>query len=246
MFRTALARPILVAITVALTRIPSASAGYEVPLQATRFEHTYNTVFGQSVFVLGDIVELGGGDVRKAVKLVPVEMTPGGLLWRVDIGIPQGTAYTYRFVLRNDAVAAYRDPANGTFLTPPASGAAQTPTPALRDRVVYSLLGDGATETIFLNLPGTLSRDFIPVPNRPALQAAAVFQRPNGPGIDFQILAGTFDTPRHAIVHRAGALFDYVPTSPDSIGSIVTFALPTALIPATRTVNGVTGRGVRV
>lgn len=233
-------------IFIMLAMVPSAVANSEVPLETVRFEHTYNTVFGQSVFVLGDIAELGGNDVRKSIKLVPVQQTPGGLLWRVDLAIPQGTAFSYRYVLRNDAVAAYRDPGNGTFLSAATNGATQMPTPATRDRAVYAVVGDGATAVTFQDLPGSLSRELIPVPGFANLRVAALFQRPNGPGLDFQISPSTFDTPRHAIVHQSGGLFDYVPTSAAVNGTMGEFALATALIPATRTINGITGRGIRV
>ncbi|MBI5864883.1 MAG: hypothetical protein HZB38_10315 [Planctomycetes bacterium] len=224
----------------------SVFAGSEVPLQVVRFEHTYTTQTGQSVFVLGGIPELGGSDVRRSVKLVPIQQSPEGTLWRVDVAIPQGTPYSYRFVLRTDAVSTWRDSTNGTFLTTATAGTTETPIPAVRDRIVYSVVGDGATETTFVNLPGSLRRAFVPVPGRPDLQVVAVFDRPNGPGLDFRIFASAFDTPRHVILHRAGALFDYLPASSAGGGTITEFALPTTLIPATRTVNGVTGRGVRV
>ena len=226
--------------------VSQARGAAEVPLETVRFEHTYDTAVGQSVFVVGSIPELGSGDVRRSVKLVPIGPTPEGLLWQLDVAIPQGSAFTYRYVRRNHAIGAYRDPANGTYLTETITEATQTPMPALRDRVVYSVVGDGASEVAFLNLPGSVDRPLLAVPGRADVRVAASFQRANGPGLDFRVFSAVFDTPRHVIVHRNGALFEYVPTSPASGGTIVEFALPTSLIVATRTIEGVTGRGIRV
>jgi enterochelin esterase-like enzyme len=239
-------RQIALLVLAALMLPVAARGAAEVPLETVRFEHTYNTTVGQSVFVVGSIPELGAGDVRRSLKLVPIGPTPDGLLWRLDVAIPQGTAFTYRFVLRDDAVAAYRDPANGSYLTAATAAATQTPSPAARDRIVYSVIGDGATEISFLELPGSLDRPLLAVPGRADVRVATSFARPNGPGLDFRIFSTVFDTPRHTILHRAGALFDYVPAALATSGTIVEFALPTSLIVATRTINGVTGRGIRV
>lgn len=239
-------REVVLAFAAAIALAAVARGSAEVPLESVRFEHTYNTTVGQSVFVVGSIPELGAGDVRRSVKLVPIGPTPGGLLWRLDVAIPQGTAFTYRYVLRNDSVSAYRDPANGSYLTAATSAATQAPAPAARNRIVYSLVGDGATEITFLNLPGSVDRPLLAVPGRADVRVAVSFARPNGPGLDFRVFSTVFDTPRHAIFHRAGALFDYVPTATAGAGTIVEFALPTSLIVATRTIDGVTGRGIRV
>lgn len=57
------------------------------------------TVFGQSVYVMGSLPELGGGDVRKAVKLEPSTYP----VWKATISLPVNSSYTYQYYTRNDA-----------------------------------------------------------------------------------------------------------------------------------------------
>ncbi|MBI4872932.1 MAG: hypothetical protein HY814_15370 [Candidatus Riflebacteria bacterium] len=65
-----------------------------------------------AVFVLGDLPELGGGDVRRAVKLEGSQ-TPR---WRVTVRLPAGASYTYRYLLRDTTPQRLSHPCNGTFL----------------------------------------------------------------------------------------------------------------------------------
>lgn len=66
----------------------------DVPLAITYSQ----TQVGQSVFVLGDLPELGGGDITRAVKLEPTQWP----LWKGTFSLPAGRNYTYQFYRRND------------------------------------------------------------------------------------------------------------------------------------------------
>ena len=81
---------------------------------AALFEGLFETAPGQSIYVLGDIAELGGNDATRAVKLEPGAYPT----WRAWVAIPAGTTFTYRFVRRADSVSQWSNPANITFLTP--------------------------------------------------------------------------------------------------------------------------------
>lgn len=74
------------------------------------FQVNQTTTLGQSVFVLGNLSELGGGDVRRAVKLDPSTYPT----WRVSISLPEGRSYTYQYYLRNDAPGQTSQAGNGT------------------------------------------------------------------------------------------------------------------------------------
>lgn len=81
-----------------------------VPKQSVTFSINQTTSFGQSVFVLGDIPELGSNVMNQAVKL-DASAYP---IWRVTIAIPAGTSYSYRYYLRNDGPGQTSSNANGT------------------------------------------------------------------------------------------------------------------------------------
>lgn len=97
------------------------------------FEVSRTTTVGQSVFVLGDLAELGGNDMTRAVKLEPSAYP----LWRATISLPKGRTYTFRYAVRNDAPGQTSQASNGTFFTGPttaSTGAASNS--ALRSRAV--------------------------------------------------------------------------------------------------------------
>mgnify|MGYP000647160868 CR=1 FL=1 len=83
------------------------------PRQSILFETIQTTSVGQSIFVLGDLPELGANDMTRAVKLEPGAYPT----WRANISLPAGTTSTYRFVRRNDGPGQTSQPTNGTFLT---------------------------------------------------------------------------------------------------------------------------------
>lgn len=80
--------------------------------QDVTFSINQTTAFGQSVFVLGDLPELGGGDIRFAVKLEPTTYP----IWKTTISLPVNRAYTYRYYIRNDAAGQWGSSSNATPL----------------------------------------------------------------------------------------------------------------------------------
>lgn len=221
----------------------------EVPSDILHFEVNYVTSPGDSIFVSGNIAELGGGDVRKSIKMIPGTPSPGNLPWTLDIAIPHGTTFTYQYFVANDDVANYDNVANFVSFagSGPFSHSTSPAVPALRDRVIYAPTTESSNFAIFLTPAGTRSRRFLPVPGRPDLKAAALWDQPFGPGIDAQIVATLIDSPLHALFFRNSNALSYEPTAaPNTAGTKVTFALATSLIPSTRTVDGITGRGIQV
>ena len=64
-----------------------------VPRDVVRFDIAHLTMPGESVFVMGNRPELGGNNIRKAVKMLPQPDGGGGLLWTIDIAIPLGPSF---------------------------------------------------------------------------------------------------------------------------------------------------------
>src|ERR1700693_1223700 len=83
---------------------PAFADAVDVPVT---FQTTTNTVFGQSVFVVGSIPQLGNWATTNSIKLVPNNCVGSVCTWSVVIGIPPGTAYSYRYLVRSDCAQCY-------------------------------------------------------------------------------------------------------------------------------------------
>lgn len=218
-----------------------------VPLETVHFEVNYVTTFGDSVFVVGDLPELGGDDITKSIKLVPGAFSPGNLPWSVDLAIHQGLTYHWRFVVRDDAISNLSNPANGFDLTSVMIGATSPPDPLLDDLLVFAEVADGHAEVLFHATAGDQAVPLTPVPTRPELELARLANQPNGVGIDAEIGGLPLDTPLSRVYRRANHTYNYEPQPTASqTDTIETFVVPTTTIPSTRTIAGVTGRGIRV
>jgi predicted alpha/beta superfamily hydrolase len=95
------------ALLVAATRAFSDAA--DVPVT---FQITTNSTSGTSVFVVGSIPQLYTWDPTRAVKLVPSNCDGSNCNWSVQIGIPPGVTYEYKFITRADCAACYSKPSN--------------------------------------------------------------------------------------------------------------------------------------
>jgi len=95
------------ALLLAATR-PVPGAAY-VPVT---FQITTNTISSNSVFVVGDIPQLYNWGPTQAVKLVPTNCFGSNCTWSVQIGIPPGVSYQYKFIKRADCGACYSNPTN--------------------------------------------------------------------------------------------------------------------------------------
>jgi predicted alpha/beta superfamily hydrolase len=92
--RTALAIHVLVPCPFA---VAGATQGLG-PRQNVTFEVTQTTAFGTSIYVVGDLPELGSNSSANAIKLSPAAYP----LWRASISLPAGRGYSYRFIARAD------------------------------------------------------------------------------------------------------------------------------------------------
>lgn len=107
--RTTVSRGCLHAAITLVLALCAGTATAQSSREDVLFSINYNqTIVGQSVFVLGDVPELGSGDIRKAVKLEPTQWP----LWKATISLPRGLSYTYRFYRRDDGPGRLGDATN--------------------------------------------------------------------------------------------------------------------------------------
>ncbi len=111
-------------ITVTPTRTPTPTATPTGPCQASvTFKETATTWYGQNVYVVGNVPELGGWDTNKAVAL-SANAYP---LWQTlnPISITANTAVQYKYIKKpgdnGNAVTWESDP-NRSFTTPGCGG----------------------------------------------------------------------------------------------------------------------------
>jgi enterochelin esterase-like enzyme len=62
-----------------------------------------------AVFLLGDLPELGGGDLVQALEMVSADAT----IWRVQVSLPVDREYTCQYYLRSTLTPDLGDPSNG-------------------------------------------------------------------------------------------------------------------------------------
>lgn len=68
------------------------------PRQNVTFEVTQTTSFGNSIFLVGDLTELGASSTTSAIKLSPAAYP----IWRATLSLPAGRTFNYRFIARAD------------------------------------------------------------------------------------------------------------------------------------------------
>ena len=195
------------------------------PTVDVEFEINRTTVFGESVFVLGDIAELGADISRDAIKLSPGDYPT----WRVTIALPAGVDVSYRFITRADGpgqqntavrrsgplqtmtVADAPRPAGGKVVF--ASTSIENPVLHWRD----ARLG-GAYETVQMNAYGPAGDQR---PSETRWYAWGMHER--GGAIEFYIASpdgtarepasGTHRTGLDGAFVQAGQVFSYVPAA---------------------------------
>jgi predicted alpha/beta superfamily hydrolase len=97
----------LAAVALVSLAAPARAGGGDA-LVPVRFEVQQPTVWGESVYLLGDLPELGGGDPVRALRMRYV----GPTTWRLDVALPAGATYRRVFLVRRDDADAQGDPNN--------------------------------------------------------------------------------------------------------------------------------------
>jgi predicted alpha/beta superfamily hydrolase len=210
-----------VTLSVAIAMVVVARSARAVDREDVVFQIQQTTTFGNSVFVLGDIPELGASDMTRAVKLEPGSYP----VWKMTIAIPTGTTCTYRYVLRSDSISSLSNPANGTFLTSPTSASTSPASPSPSTKSVFYHSGFGRPVLNWRQGGGSFTAQ--PMNrvgpgrgpgewrwNRSGIGQAQrdvefYFTDATGPGRD--PAAGQYGTPLDAVFVQEGQLFNYVP-----------------------------------
>ena len=218
-----------------------------------------STVVGQSIFVVGNIPQLGGWDATRSVKLAITNACVGMVCpWAATIAIPAGATFSYQYLVRNDCAPCYTNPANvSSSATLTASIPPGLP-PPWNGKTVFYYSSWSNVSLLYSNTTfGFTNKPMIAIgPGRNAgekiwrvdginhagdtnlhflfytvVSGTNVYDNAGLPGTDYQ-------SPLDACVVQDGQVYNYWPPSFVSTNRIVTFSLtPT---------NGLAARTIRV
>lgn len=213
-----------------------------------------NTSYGQSVFVIGNIPQLGNWVATAAVKLVPGDCNSSNCAWAVNLALPEGTSYQYKFVKRDDCATCLSNTANIIWEPDPNRTGSTPAGPAApfagksvfyysgwtNPSIVFSNWTTGWTSKVMTAFaPGRTAgekiwrADGINAAGQPNLLFVFSdnhnnFDNPDG------VNGVNYSTPLDAFVVQDGQIFNYWPAAAISPPSVVTFYMtPT---------NGLLGR----
>jgi hypothetical protein len=221
------------------------------------------TSFGTSVFVVGSIPQLGNWNVTSSIKLVPTGCVGQTCQWFVNIGIPQGTSYQYKFIQRADCATCYSNAANVSTLPAPTNSsttAAGSPAPWPGKTVFYFSSWSNVSLLYSNTTFGFTNEPMVAIgPGRTNLFPGEQLWRADGANhagdtnlhfLFYTVIAGTnvydnaglpgtdYQSPLDACVVQDGQVYNYWPPSFVGTNQVVTFSItPT---------NGLASRTVRV
>lgn len=206
------------------------------------FTNTTGTIYGQSVFVLGNIPELGGWSPTNALKLIPSNCSGTNCLWSATIGLPEGITCEYKFVKRldctnclgNNTNIIWESGANRTNTTPAG------PPPPFAGKTVFYFSGWTNPSVIYATPSGTFTSKVMTAfaPGRTASEKIWRADNINTPGqtnliFTFSDNNGHFDnpdgvngrnyeTPLDAFAVQDGQVYNYWPPASVSTARVET------------------------
>ncbi|WP_329083284.1 carbohydrate-binding module family 20 domain-containing protein [Streptosporangium sp. NBC_01469] len=90
---------------------------------ATTFNATVTTNWGQNVFVVGNVAQLGSWNPANAIALSSAAYP----VWRATVNLPPGTAVQYKYIKKNpDGSVTWESDPNRSFTTPSGGTATRT------------------------------------------------------------------------------------------------------------------------
>lgn len=110
------------------TSTTSTTTGCTTPTSvAVTFDEIATTTYGENVFIVGSIAQLGSWNTANAIPLSASQYTSSNNLWFVTINIPAGTTFQYKYIRKesNGSIVWESDP-NRSYTVPAACGTTTT------------------------------------------------------------------------------------------------------------------------
>lgn len=89
-------------------------------LTSVTFNEVRTTSFGQTVYIVGSVAQLGSWDASKAVALSATQYTSSNPVWSGAVRLPAGTAIQYKYLIKNQdgSIAAWESDPNRAYTVP--------------------------------------------------------------------------------------------------------------------------------
>uniref|UniRef100_A0A093V3D6 Glucoamylase n=1 Tax=Talaromyces marneffei PM1 TaxID=1077442 RepID=A0A093V3D6_TALMA len=90
---------------------------------AVTFDEIATTTYGENVFIVGSISQLGSWDTSKAIALSASQYTSSNHLWFATLSLPAGTTFQYKYIRKesNGSIVWESDP-NRSYTVPSGCG----------------------------------------------------------------------------------------------------------------------------
>ncbi|KAL4813309.1 Six-hairpin glycosidase-like protein [Aspergillus spinulosporus] len=90
---------------------------------AVTFNVIATTTYGENVYIVGSIAQLGNWDTSSAVALSASKYTSSNNLWYVDISLPAGTTFEYKYIRKEtDGSIVWESDPNRSYTVPSSCG----------------------------------------------------------------------------------------------------------------------------
>lgn len=88
---------------------------------AVTFDLIATTYYGENIKIAGSISQLGSWDTSKAVALSAADYTSSNNLWFVDVSLPAGTVFEYKYIrIESDGTIEWESDPNRSYTVPAA------------------------------------------------------------------------------------------------------------------------------
>lgn len=83
------------------------------------FNEIATTSYGENVFIVGSIPQLGSWNVNNAIALSASKYTSTNNLWYVTVSLPAGSSFEYKYIRKqSDGTVRYESDPNRKYTTP--------------------------------------------------------------------------------------------------------------------------------
>lgn len=109
------------------TTTTSCAATATATAVAVTFDEIATTTFGENVYIVGSISQLGDWNTAEAVALSASQYTSSNNLWFVTITLPAGTSFEYKFIRKeSDGSIEWESDPNRSYMVPTGCATAAT------------------------------------------------------------------------------------------------------------------------